>query len=38
MTDVVVAGGQESMTQAPHLLTGSREGQDVERDAATREE
>ena len=24
--DVVVAGGQESMTQAPHLLTGSREG------------
>jgi acetyl-CoA C-acetyltransferase len=24
--DVVVAGGQESMTQAPHLLTRSREG------------
>ncbi|MCD9199202.1 acetyl-CoA C-acetyltransferase [Aeromicrobium wangtongii] len=24
--DVVVAGGQESMTQAPHLLLGSREG------------
>ncbi|MFR9729608.1 acetyl-CoA C-acetyltransferase [Saccharopolyspora sp. MS10] len=24
--DVVVAGGQESMTQAPHLLSGSREG------------
>jgi acetyl-CoA C-acetyltransferase len=24
--DVVIAGGQESMTQAPHLLTGSREG------------
>jgi len=24
--DVVVAGGQESMTQAPHLLAGSREG------------
>ncbi|MBE9376262.1 acetyl-CoA C-acetyltransferase [Saccharopolyspora sp. HNM0983] len=24
--DVVVAGGQESMTAAPHLLTGSREG------------
>ena len=24
--DVVVAGGQESMTQAPHLLQGSREG------------
>jgi acetyl-CoA C-acetyltransferase len=24
--DVVVAGGQESMTQAPHLLTKSREG------------
>ena len=24
--DVVVAGGQESMTQAPHLLKGSREG------------
>jgi len=24
--DVVVAGGQESMTQAPHLLTSSREG------------
>ena len=24
--DVVVAGGQESMTQAPHLLTGSRAG------------
>lgn len=24
--DVIVAGGQESMTQAPHLLTGSREG------------
>lgn len=24
--DVVVAGGQESMTQAPHILTGSREG------------
>ena len=24
--DVVVAGGQESMTQAPHVLTGSREG------------
>ncbi|MGW1677802.1 acetyl-CoA C-acetyltransferase [Saccharopolyspora sp. NPDC002376] len=24
--DVVVAGGQESMTQSPHLLTGSREG------------
>ncbi|MGP4018044.1 acetyl-CoA C-acetyltransferase [Saccharopolyspora sp. 5N708] len=24
--DIVVAGGQESMTQAPHLLTGSREG------------
>jgi acetyl-CoA C-acetyltransferase len=24
--DVVVAGGTESMTQAPHLLTGSREG------------
>ena len=24
--DVVVAGGQESMTQAPHLLRGSREG------------
>ena len=23
--DVVVAGGMESMTQAPHLLTGSRE-------------
>ncbi|ODR11505.1 acetyl-CoA acetyltransferase [Mycolicibacillus koreensis] len=24
--EVVVAGGQESMTQAPHLLTGSRAG------------
>ncbi|WP_293785134.1 acetyl-CoA C-acetyltransferase [uncultured Aeromicrobium sp.] len=24
--DIVVAGGQESMTQAPHLLSGSREG------------
>ncbi len=24
--EIVVAGGQESMTQAPHLLTGSREG------------
>jgi acetyl-CoA C-acetyltransferase len=24
--DVVIAGGQESMTQAPHLLTGSRSG------------
>lgn len=24
--DVVVAGGMESMTRAPHLLTGSREG------------
>jgi acetyl-CoA C-acetyltransferase len=24
--DVVVAGGMESMTNAPHLLTGSREG------------
>ncbi|MDQ1730154.1 MAG: acetyl-CoA C-acetyltransferase, partial [Pseudonocardiales bacterium] len=24
--DIVVAGGQESMTQAPHLLMGSREG------------
>ena len=24
--DVVVAGGQESMSQAPHLLTNSREG------------
>ncbi|MDL9938787.1 acetyl-CoA C-acetyltransferase [Gordonia sp. ABSL1-1] len=24
--DVVVAGGQESMTQAPHLLPGSRDG------------
>ena len=24
--DIVVAGGQESMTQAPHLLTRSREG------------
>ena len=24
--DIVVAGGQESMTQAPHLLTNSREG------------
>ncbi|CAM3730431.1 acetyl-CoA C-acetyltransferase [Tsukamurella ocularis] len=24
--EVVVAGGQESMTQAPHILTGSREG------------
>ena len=24
--DVVVAGGQESMTRAPHLLRGSREG------------
>ncbi len=24
--DVVVAGGQESMTQAPHILKGSREG------------
>jgi acetyl-CoA C-acetyltransferase len=24
--DVIVAGGQESMTQAPHLLTKSREG------------
>jgi acetyl-CoA C-acetyltransferase len=24
--DVVVAGGMESMSQAPHLLTGSREG------------
>ncbi|TSD65566.1 acetyl-CoA C-acetyltransferase [Aeromicrobium piscarium] len=24
--DIVVAGGQESMTQAPHLLKGSREG------------
>ena len=24
--DVVVAGGQESMTRAPHVLTGSREG------------
>ena len=24
--DVVVAGGQESMTKAPHLLVGSREG------------
>jgi acetyl-CoA C-acetyltransferase len=24
--DIVVAGGQESMTQAPHMLLGSREG------------
>lgn len=24
--DIVVAGGQESMTQAPHLLKGSRDG------------
>lgn len=24
--DIIVAGGQESMTQAPHLLKGSREG------------
>jgi acetyl-CoA C-acetyltransferase len=24
--EIVVAGGQESMTRAPHLLTGSREG------------
>ena len=24
--DVILAGGMESMTQAPHLLTGSREG------------
>jgi acetyl-CoA C-acetyltransferase len=24
--EIVVAGGQESMTQAPHVLTGSREG------------
>ncbi len=24
--EIVVAGGQESMSQAPHLLTGSREG------------
>jgi acetyl-CoA C-acetyltransferase len=24
--DVVVAGGQESMSRAPHMLTGSREG------------
>ena len=24
--DIVVAGGMESMTRAPHLLTGSREG------------
>ena len=24
--DVVVAGGMESMSQAPHLLVGSREG------------
>src|SRR3954466_7438750 len=24
--DIVVAGGQESMSQAPHLLLGSREG------------
>ncbi|MFI5425576.1 acetyl-CoA C-acetyltransferase [Aeromicrobium sp. UC242_57] len=24
--DVIVAGGQESMTQAPHFLAGSREG------------
>ncbi|WP_456696444.1 acetyl-CoA C-acetyltransferase [Aeromicrobium sp. P5_D10] len=24
--DIVVAGGQESMTQAPHFLAGSREG------------
>jgi acetyl-CoA C-acetyltransferase len=24
--DVIVAGGMESMTRAPHLLTGSREG------------
>jgi acetyl-CoA C-acetyltransferase len=24
--EIVVAGGMESMTQAPHLLTGSREG------------
>jgi len=24
--DIVVAGGQESMTQAPHMLVGSREG------------
>ncbi|MCE1179928.1 MAG: acetyl-CoA C-acetyltransferase [Micrococcales bacterium] len=24
--DIVVAGGQESMTNAPHLLTGSRDG------------
>ncbi|MET0468566.1 MAG: acetyl-CoA C-acetyltransferase [Aeromicrobium sp.] len=24
--DVIVAGGQESMTQAPHMLLGSREG------------
>jgi acetyl-CoA C-acetyltransferase len=24
--DVIVAGGQESMTQAPHLLAGSRDG------------
>jgi acetyl-CoA C-acetyltransferase len=24
--DIIVAGGQESMTQAPHLLLGSREG------------
>ncbi|MGH3495701.1 MAG: beta-ketoacyl synthase N-terminal-like domain-containing protein, partial [Sciscionella sp.] len=24
--DIVVAGGQESMTQAPHMLPGSRDG------------
>src|SRR3954454_14646386 len=24
--EIVVAGGQESMTQAPHMLLGSREG------------
>ena len=24
--DIIVAGGQESMTQAPHMLLGSREG------------
>ena len=34
--DVIVAGGMESMSQAPHLLPGSRRGLQVRRDRAGR--
>ena len=26
MTDIVIAGGQENMSAAPHVLLGSRDG------------